>query len=123
VGNIPTAEAFGTAKLHQQISEVGAIATGESFGASKLNQQITAVGGIASGESFGVDTVSGEAGDAQSLTSVGAIASGETFGKVKVRVFTPPPPQRQFQSPADPRHVEIAEVPRDFRLPKRRKDF
>lgn len=90
-GGISSAEAFGTAKLNQQIRP-SAIASAEAFGTARLNQQIRGTGiaiaeahgtarvnqqlrptGIATAEALGTPSL------AQQIRAV-AIASAEAFG-------------------------------------------
>lgn len=80
VGNVSTAEAFGSGQANHRLAATG-IGTAEVFGASTLNRTAP-LNGIASTESFGT-------AKANHAVALPAIASGESFGTAEFRlVFT-----------------------------------
>jgi len=74
-GNIDTGFVAGVAKLILTIAAAGAIISGEAFGSAKLNQNLNPAG-IVSAETFGNVIVS----TPQTISNAGDIASSETFG-------------------------------------------
>lgn len=73
VGNIGSAEAFGSALASVDVASSG-ISSGEVFGNPTLSVDLVGVGSIASGEAFG--TLSAEA----QISGISGIASAEAFG-------------------------------------------
>lgn len=81
VTGIPTAEAFGTPSLNQQIRPT-AIASAEAFGTARLNQQIVP-SGVATAEVFGTPTLK------LAILPTG-VASVEAFGTPTLRTLITP---------------------------------
>ncbi|MGH9462441.1 MAG: hypothetical protein ACRD1X_14585 [Vicinamibacteria bacterium] len=77
-------EAFGTAKVNQQISGAGNTASAEAFGAAKVNLTVSGAGNIGTAEVFGTAELTQAAGG--QTVSPSAIGSAETFGTPQVNL-------------------------------------